>query len=162
MNLNTVRAKADKLKTTVTEAQIRAALTQTIDRVEFDQADACHHGKVRDSFMINDQRAIVVSDRVSAFDYILGTIPFKGAVLNQIAAWWFNQLDRIDINHHMLSTPHPNISIVKNATVIPIEIIVRGYLTGTTTTSSWYAYENLERVICGIEMPSRHEKKSKI
>ena len=165
MNLNTVKAITeaivDKDKMTVTEEQIRSALNQTINKIDFNDADGCHHGKVRDSFMINNQRAIVVSDRVSAFDFILGTIPFKGAVLNQIAAWWFNQLDKIDVNHHLVSTPHPNISIVKDAAVIPIEIIVRGYLTGTTTTSSWYAYEHLDRRICGIEMPEGMKKNQK-
>lgn len=161
MNLSTVRAIADNSKMTVTEDQIRAALTQTINKIEFDQADYSHHGKVRDSFIINNKRVIVVSDRVSAFDFILGTIPYKGAVLNQIAAWWFNQLGKIDINHHLISTPHPNVSIVKDAAVIPIEVIVRGYLTGTTTTSSWYAYEQLDRVICGIEMPEGMKKNQK-
>ena len=161
MNLSTVREKANKSNMTLTQEQIRAALTQTIDKIEFDQANESHHGKVRDSFMINNNRAIVVSDRVSAFDYILATIPYKGAVLNQIAAWWFNQLEKIDVNHHLISVPHPNISIVKNATVIPIEVIVRGYLTGTTTTSSWYAYQNLDRMICGIEMPVGMKKNQK-
>lgn len=161
MNLSTVRAIKDRVKMTVTEEQIRAAFNQTIAKIEFDQADVSHHGKVRDSFIINNKRVIVVSDRVSAFDFILGTIPFKGAVLNQIAAWWFNQLDKIDINHHLISTPHPNVSIVKDAAVIPIEIIVRGYLTGSTTTSSWYAYDNLDRMICGIEMPEGMKKNQK-
>ena len=141
--------------------EIEAALTRTINRTDFDGAQSIHHGKVRDSFIFQDKRAIVVSDRVSAFDYILGTIPYKGAVLNQIAAWWFNQLDKLDINHHLISTPHPNVSLVRNAKVIPIEIIVRGYLTGTTKTSSWYAYNNLDRVICGIEMPVEMKKNQK-
>ena len=146
---------------TVSEEQIKSALTRTIHKVDFDKADVVQHGKVRDSFMINKKRAIVVSDRVSAFDFILGTIPYKGAVLNQIAAWWFKQMDKLEINHHLISTPHPNVSIVKNATVIPIEVIVRGYLTGTTKTSSWYAYENLDRVICGIEIPEGMKKNEK-
>ena len=161
MNLSTVRAITDKVKMTVTDEQIRMALAHTIDGIEFDGADKSQHGKVRDSFMINNNRVIVVSDRVSAFDFILGTIPYKGAVLNQVAAWWFKQLDKIDANHHLISTPHPNISIVKDATVIPIEVIVRGYLTGTTTTSSWYAYEHLDRNICGIEMPQGMRKNQK-
>lgn len=146
---------------TISEEQIKSALTRTINKVDFDKVDEIHRGKVRDSFLFKHKRAIVVSDRVSAFDFILGTIPYKGAVLNQIAAWWFNQLDDLDIDHHLISTPHPNISIVKNATVIPIEIIVRGYLTGTTKTSSWYSYENLDRMICGIEMPEGMKKNEK-
>jgi phosphoribosylaminoimidazole-succinocarboxamide synthase len=99
-----------------------------------------------------------VSDRISAFDFILGTVPHKGQVLNQIAAWWFVKLDEIDIPHHLISVPHPNISLVKNVTVLPIEIVVRGYLTGTTKTSAWYAYEHLDRQICGLEMPAGMQK----
>ncbi len=133
-------------------------LNQIIDQTNFEKADSFHHGKVRDSFVFGDKRAIVVSDRVSAFDFILGTIPMKGAVLNQIAAWWFAELDKIGIPHHLISTPHPNISIVKNVKVMPIEVIVRGYLTGSTKTSSWYAYQNLDRKICGIEMPENMKK----
>ena len=142
----------------ISDEEIKAALTRTVNQVDFEQADRVYHGKVRDSFLINNKRVIVVSDRISAFDFILGTIPYKGAVLNQIAAWWFEQMDKLDINHHLISTPHPNVSIVKNATVIPIELIVRGYLTGTTITSSWYAYEHLDRKICGIEMPEDMQK----
>lgn len=132
---------------------IQAALSSTIDQTNFDGANEVHHGKVRDSFVFDDCRAIVVSDRVSSFDFVLGTIPYKGAVLNQIAAWWFAQLDTIGVPHHLLSVPHPNVSVVKNAKVLPIEVVVRAYLTGSTTTSSWYAYQNHDRVICGIEMP---------
>ena len=114
---------------------------------------------MRDSFVLDEnRRAIVVSDRVSAFDFILGTIPFKGQVLNQLAAWWFKKLDDIQVPHHLLSVPHPNISVVKNVTPLPVEIIVRAYVTGTTTTSSWYAYQNNNRSICGIEMPEGMKK----
>ncbi len=130
-------------------------LDHTIEKTEFDNGQFFHHGKVRDSFVLDEhRRAIVVSDRVSAFDFILGTIPFKGQILNQLAAWWFKQLDTISIPHHLLSVPHPNISVVKNVTPLPVEIIVRAYVTGTTTTSSWYAYQNNNREICGIEMPA--------
>lgn len=129
-------------------------LKHTIEKIEFDNGQFFHHGKVRDSFVIDaERRAIVVSDRVSAFDFVLGTIPFKGQVLNQLAAWWFSQLDAIKVPHHLLDRPHPNISVVKNVQPLPIEIIVRAYVTGTTTTSSWYAYEHSNRVISGIEMP---------
>lgn len=116
-------------------------------------------GKVRDIYDLSDNRkAIVVSDRVSAFDFILGEVPGKGAVLNQIAAWWFGQLSEAGLPHHLLDVPHSNISVVKSAQVFPIEFVVRGYLTGTTRTSSWYAYRHLDRNICGIVMPERMSK----
>ncbi len=141
--------------------QIQAALNSTISEINFPEAVLHHSGKVRESFVLpNEDRAIIVTDRVSAFDYILGTIPFKGQVLNQIAAWWFQHLDGV-VPHHFINSPDPNISIVKNAKLIPVEIVVRGYLTGTTKTSSWYAYEHLNRKICGLEMPEGMRKNQK-
>ncbi len=141
--------------------KIQSALGSTVDKIDFPGALSYHSGKVRESFTLpNEQRAIVVSDRISAFDFILGTIPFKGQVLNRIAAWWFAKLDGV-VNHHYISSPDPNISLVKNAKVLPVEIIVRGYLTGSTKTSSWYSYQNLNRMICGIEMPEGMQKNQK-
>lgn len=132
---------------------------EVIETVSFPEAKGHHHGKIRESFILSDtQRAIVVTDRISAFDFVLGTVPHKGQILNQIAAWWFAKLDEIDIPHHLISVPHPNISLVKNVTPLPVEFVVRGYLTGTTTTSSWYAYQHHDRMICGLEMPAGMKK----
>ncbi len=134
-------------------------LKRVIEKTEFDNGHFFHHGKVRDSFVLDaKRRAIVVSDRVSAFDFVLGTIPFKGQVLNQLAAWWFKQLETLGVPHHLISVPHPNVSEVRNVTPLPIEIIVRAYLTGTTTTSSWYAYQHNEKRISGLEMPTGMKK----
>ncbi len=141
--------------------RIKKALNFTVDKINFPQALAQHSGKVRESFELKDnKRAIVVTDRISAFDFILGTVPFKGQVLNQITAWWFKKLDGV-VPHHMISVPDPNVSLVKSVKVLPIEIIVRGYLTGTTKTSSWYAYQNLNREICGLVMPEGMKKNEK-
>jgi phosphoribosylaminoimidazole-succinocarboxamide synthase len=134
-------------------AEIKAALAHTIDRIPLDGPDR-FSGKVRDIYSLGkDRMAIVVTDRVSVFDHIIGTVPFKGQMLNLLASWWFGKLDEISIPHHLLSTPHPNISVVRRATPLPIEFVVRAYLTGTTTTSSWYAYQHNRRMICDIEMP---------
>jgi len=138
------------MNTTVTATDLES----TIAQIDFDNGNFKHHGKVRDSFVINKEtRAIVVSDRVSAFDFVLGTIPYKGQVLNQLAAWWFAQLDELGVPHHLKAVPHPNVSVVQNVNPLPVEIIVRAYVTGTTTTSSWYAYQHNNRTICDIEMP---------
>ncbi len=138
--------------------KIQSALNSTVDTLSFPEAFGHHTGKVRESFILDEKRrAIVVSDRISAFDFILGTVPFKGQVLNQIAAWWFRKLDGI-VPHHLIDVPDPNISLVKNVTPLPVEIIVRGYLTGSTKTSSWYAYQHSDRKICGIEMPAGMKK----
>ncbi len=140
---------------------IQSALATTVDKISFSEAKEHHKGKVRESFILNNnQRAIVVTDRISAFDFVLGTVPFKGQVLNQMAAWWFKKLDGV-VPHHLIDVPDPNISLVKNVTPLPIEVIVRGYLTGSTKTSSWYAYQNLDRMICGIEMPEGMKKNQK-
>lgn len=141
--------------------KIQAALDTTIDQLSFPDNLPHSSGKVRESFLLPDgNRMLVVTDRISAFDFILGTIPFKGQVLNQISVWWFEQLKNI-VPNHFISSPDPNVSIVKNAKPLPIEIIVRGYLTGTTKTSSWYAYQHLDRKICGIEMPEGMVKNQK-
>lgn len=143
------------------QEKIQAALGTTVNKISFPAAKSYHHGKVRESFVLDDdRRAIVVSDRISAFDFVLGTVPFKGQVLNQIAAWWFKKMDGL-VPHHLISTPDPSVSIVKNARVLPVEVIVRGYLTGTTKTSSWYSYQNLDRMICGVEMPAGMKKNQK-
>lgn len=116
-------------------------------------------GKVRDNFCFpNGRMAIVVTDRVSVFDFKIGTIPYKGQVLNQLAAWWFERLDSIGVPHHLLAMPHPNVSVVQKVTPLPIEMIIRAYLTGTTTTSSWYAYQHHDRTICGLKMPPGMKK----
>jgi len=141
--------------------RIKNALNSTVDKINFPGAKSQHSGKVREGFELDgNKRAIVVSDRISAFDFVLGTVPFKGQVLNQITTWWFKKLDGV-VPHHMISMPDPNVALVKSVKVLPIEIIVRGYLTGTTKTSSWYAYQNLNREICGLTMPAGMKKDEK-
>jgi len=141
------------------DALIEAALSQTVDAIPGASARPHVSGKVREVFALPGERlAVVVTDRISVFDYVIGTIPFKGQVLNRLANWWLRKLDDIGIPHHFLSEPHPNVSIVRRAAALPVEIVVRGYLTGTTKTSSWYAYQHLDRVICGITMPAGMRK----
>jgi phosphoribosylaminoimidazole-succinocarboxamide synthase len=138
---------------------IEAALNQTIDQIPESPARRRVSGKVRDVFELpGDRLALVTTDRISVFDYVIGTVPFKGQVLNQLAGWWLRKLDDIGIPHHLLSLPHPNVSVVRRATALPIEIVVRGYLTGSTKTSSWYAYQNLDRRISGLTMPEGMRK----
>jgi phosphoribosylaminoimidazole-succinocarboxamide synthase len=141
------------------DALIKAALSRTIEEIPASPARKRVSGKVRDVFELPENRlALVVTDRISVFDYVIGTIPFKGQVLNRIASWWLRKLDDIGIPHHLLSEPHPNISIARRAAALPVEIVVRGYLTGTTKTSSWYAYQHLDRMISGITMPPGMKK----
>ncbi len=120
-----------------------------------------YSGKVRDFYIVGDKRIIITTDRISAFDVILGFIPGKGAVLNQLSAFWFEKTKDI-VPNHLISTPHPNVSIVKNAKLIPVEMVVRGYITGVTNTSIWGSYEKGERVIYGIKFPNGLRKNQKL
>lgn len=114
-------------------------------------------GKVREMCVKENERIIVTTDRVSAFDVILGSIPMKGQVLTQLSAWWFNQTKDI-IPNHLLSNPDPNVMVVKNAQPLPVEVIVRGYITGVTKTSLWKLYEAGERNAYGISLPDGLQK----
>lgn len=141
---------------------LRSLLDKTIDACPEIEGAQRISGKVRESYILPDgNRAIVVTDRISAFDYILGTVPLKGQILNAISTYWLAEMTKIGVKTHYISSPHPNITVNKQAKVLPIEFVVRGYLTGTTTTSSWYAYNNHGGVICGIKMPSGMKKNEK-
>ena len=115
-------------------------------------------GKVRDWYDLPDgQRLIITTDRLSAFDRILARVPYKGQVLNQLSAWWFEQTRDI-IPNHLFSLPDPNASIVRRAEPFPVEVIVRGYITGVTSTALWYRYSLGERDIYGYQFPEGLQK----
>ena len=97
----------------------------------------CYKGKVRDNYVIDDQIYMVTSDRVSAFDHVLGTIPFKGQILTEIASFWFEKTKHI-VPNHFISQPDPQVLKVKKAKTLPVEVIVRGFITG----SLWREYSN--------------------
>jgi len=110
-------------------------------------------GKVRDWYNLPDgNRLIITTDRLSAFDRILAQVPYKGQVLNQLSNWWFSQTSDI-IPNHIVSIPDPNASIVKEAEPFLVEVIVRGYITGVTSTALWYRYALGERDIYGYRFP---------
>ena|SRR3989344_1377504 len=120
-----------------------------------------YQGKTRDFYIKNGKRIIVSTDRISAFDRNLGFIPHKGQVLSQLANFWFDKTKSI-VDNHIILSPHPNILIVKNAKLIPIEMVVRGYITGVTGTSIWGSYEKGERIIYGIKFPNGLKKNQKL
>lgn len=110
-------------------------------------------GKVRDGYDLpGGRRLFVTTDRLSAFDRVLARVPYKGQVLNQLAAWWFEQTGDIVANH-LLSLPDPNAALVVAAQPFPVEVIVRGYITGVTSTALWYRYSLGERDIYGYRFP---------
>jgi len=108
-------------------------------------------GKVRLSYALaNNTRLFVTTDRLSAFDQIVASVPYKGQVLNQLAAWWFaNTRDIID--NHFISLPDPNATVAVSATPLQVEVIVRGVMTGSTNTSIWKLYEQGKRTIYGYQ-----------
>ncbi len=115
-------------------------------------------GKVRDGYSLpNRRRLLVTTDRLSAFDRILTCVPFKGQVLNQLAAWWFDQTADLVANHK-LAVPDPNALVATEATPFPVEVVVRGYITGVTTTALWYRYSLGERDIYGYRFPDGLKK----
>ncbi len=129
-------------------AQVSHCLTET----DFAHLGTKYHGKVRDTYDLGDQLLLITTDRQSAFDRILAAIPFKGQVLNQVSAWWFTQTKDI-VPNHVLSLPDPNALLAKKCTVFPVEFVVRGYLSGVTSTSAWMAYRQGERTFCGNVLP---------
>ncbi|MFH0899076.1 MAG: phosphoribosylaminoimidazolesuccinocarboxamide synthase, partial [Pseudomonadota bacterium] len=135
---------------------------RTLESTSFAQLGKKYEGKVRDNYSTPDgRRIIVVTDRISAFDVVLGTIPFKGQVLNQIAAYWFAETADIAPNH-LLSVPDPNVTVAKECTPLPVEMVMRGYLTGVTTTSIYYAYERGAREFCGHRLPDGMRKHQRL
>jgi phosphoribosylaminoimidazole-succinocarboxamide synthase len=131
---------------------LREQCERTLASTELSSLGTRIEGKVRDSYVAGKRRFIVVTDRVSCFDRVVGTLPFKGQVLNQIAAFWFERTRAIAPNH-LLEVPDPNVSIVRECRPLPVEFVVRGYLTGSTSTSIWTAYARGERVYCGHRLP---------
>ena len=112
-----------------------------------------YKGKVRENYDLPDgTRVIIATDRISAFDRILASIPFKGAVLTQTARYWFERTADVCPNH-VVSYPHPNVVIGTRLDILPVEIVVRGYLAGTTSTSILTKYKAGERSMYGVTLP---------
>lgn len=127
---------------------------------DFEQLGKRYSGKVRENFSRDGERLIIVTDRVSAFDVVLGTIPFKGQVLNGLARHWF-ELTKDLFPNHVIDVPDAQVMRAVECDPIHVEFVVRGYLTGVSSTSIWRAYEKGERTFCGhalAEGMQRHQK----
>lgn len=126
------------------------SLDHCIVRTQSTELPEPYRGKVRDVYTLDDNRLLIVaSDRISAFDHILRQpIPYKGQILNQVAAWFFDQVrDLTPI--HLIEVPHPNVSIVRKCEALPIEVVMRGCLAG----HAWREYKSGKRVLCGVPLP---------
>lgn len=140
---------------------LRDLCERTLIRTNFSELGRRVEGKVRDNYVGEDQRTIVVTDRVSCFDVVVGTIPLKGQVLNQLAAFWFEKTEDL-VPNHLISVPDPNVSVVRECEILPVEFVYRGYLTGVTSTSIWYAYSRGAEVYCGHKLPKGMRKHQKL
>ncbi|RQM25061.1 hypothetical protein B5M09_000246 [Aphanomyces astaci] len=122
-----------------------------------------HVGKVRDVYVLPERKQVVLvsTDRQSAFDRQLTSVPSKGQVLTLTSSWWFNATRHI-VPNHMIANPHPAAVICKQATVFPVEFVVRGYITGSTSTSMWTNYAKGSRDFCGHKLQDGYKQHQKL
>lgn len=118
-------------------------------------------GKVRDMYDADEYVVLVTTDRQSAFDRVLASVPFKGQVLNETSGWWFDRTRHITENS-IVAIPDPNVTIARKCSVFPVEFVVRGYVTGSTSTSLWTVYESGVRNYCGNVLPDDFVKNQRL
>jgi phosphoribosylaminoimidazole-succinocarboxamide synthase len=118
-------------------------------------------GKVRDIYDEGDKLILITTDRHSSFDRIIAHIPWKGQVLNEVSAYWFEATQDI-VPNHVLAIPDPNVTVAKKCAMVPVEAVVRGYLTGVTDTAIWTRYGKGERQFGGVTLPSGMQKNQKL
>ncbi len=147
MRLNEIDRHSDRLLRSVLQRSDAAS-----DRIE---------GKVRDIYRKDGRIVLVSTDRLSAFDRAITTIPLKGRILNLLSAWWFAETRDI-IDNHLLAIPHPNVLIAKSCQPVPVEFVVRGHMTGSTSTSLWTHYRQGVREYCGNRIPDGLTKNDKL
>ncbi|TAL63976.1 MAG: phosphoribosylaminoimidazolesuccinocarboxamide synthase [Legionella sp.] len=144
------------MNTNLIEQALPHCLTET-----FYDFGTKYKGKVRDTYDVGDQLILITTDRQSAFDRLLATVPYKGQVLNLTSAWWFKNTANI-VPNHVIAVPDPNVVIAKKCKVFPIEFVVRGYITGTTNTSLWTQYQKGNRTYCGLSFPDGLQKNQQL
>lgn len=133
----------------IPESQIRAQLPHTLREIDLPSLGELYRGKVRDNYSRGDRIVMVTTDRVSAFDHVLGTIPYKGEVLSRLTHFWFEKVRDIAPTH-LVATPDPSVMVVRKARALPVEIVIRGYITG----SLWRDYQAGKAGAYGIEWPA--------
>jgi phosphoribosylaminoimidazole-succinocarboxamide synthase len=121
----------------LSDEAIRTQLPQTLADTNFPTLGELYRGKVRDNYSRGNQIAMITTDRVSAFDHVLGTIPFKGEVLSRLTLFWFDKVKDIAPTH-LIGSPDPSVMIVHKVKPLPVEIVIRGYITG----SLWRDYQS--------------------
>jgi len=132
----------------ITDQELRNQLPFVLSETNFSKWGERYEGKVRDNYARGDKRVLITTDRLSCFDRVVTTIPFKGQVLTQMAVEWFKRTSSI-ITNHIIDLPDPNVMIVRSCKILPIEVVVRGFLTG----SAWRDYQ-AGSTISGIRLPA--------
>lgn len=145
----------------ISNENLHAQLAYTLSKTDFPQLGFKYEGKVRDNYTKGTQRFLIATDRLSAFDRIIATIPFKGQVLTQMTKFWFEQTKDI-IENHIIEYPDPNVVIGHECKPLMVEMVVRGYITGVTSTSAWFSYEKGVRNFCGNILPEGLKKNQKL
>src|SRR3989338_2389384 len=136
-------------------------MTEVLKETNFTTLGNKRAGKVRDIYEQPERLILITTDRHSSFDRIIAHIPHKGQVLNQVSAYWFEKTKDI-IGNHVLAIPDPNVTVGKRCTLVPVEAVMRGYLTGVTDTSIWTRYSNGVREFGGVTLPDRMKKNQKL
>ncbi|MBI4085970.1 MAG: phosphoribosylaminoimidazolesuccinocarboxamide synthase [Candidatus Liptonbacteria bacterium] len=142
------------------KSTIENHINDVLEKTDFSELGERKQGKVRDVYVQDDKLILVATDRYSAFDRNLALIPFKGQVLTEISKFWFEKTENI-IRNHILDFPDPNAMVVKKCDVVPVEVIVRGYISGVTATSTWTLYQKGERKFGGVTLPEGMKKNQK-
>src|SRR5579872_6123837 len=146
----------------VDTALIARHLDRILDDATIPELPNHYRGKVRDNYDLPDgRRLIIATDRLSAFDRNIAAIPFKGQVLTQIARYWFDATADICPNH-VIDYPDPNVLLCQRLDILPVEVVVRDYLTGSTATSIWPMYKSGRREIYGIAFPDGLRENQKL
>jgi len=141
-------------------AAIRGELDNCLTQTDLGAGEK-YIGKVRDTYDLGDRILLITTDRQSAFDRLLAAIPFKGAALNLTSAWWFDKTRHI-VPNHVVDIPDPNATVARKGAVYPIEFVVRGYITGTTSTALWTQYDSGVRNYCGNPLPEGLTKNQRL
>jgi phosphoribosylaminoimidazole-succinocarboxamide synthase len=146
----------------IDEAALAARLDDVVTDAPIPELSNRQRGKARDNYDLADGRRIIIAtDRLSAFDRIIAAVPFKGPVLTQTARYWFDATRDICPNH-VLAYPDPNVLVCRRLAIMPVELVVRDYLTGTTATSIWPMYRAGRRRLYGIDFPDGLEQNQKL
>ena len=149
----------------LTEEKLNTLIPLALSGVDIPELGQKIQGKVRDIYQRtrNDrmERILITTDRLSGFDRILGLVPYKGQVLTQLAAFWFEQTRDV-IGNHLIDLPDPNVTVAHECETLPVEVIVRGYITGVTQTALWYRYSLGEREIYGHHFPAGLQKNQRL